>query len=740
MTVTVKLITEQTTNQLVDSVNKAQTEGWFPVCGVVCFNARYTQLMAHDTEHTEVPKCNYFIVDSEDGVDFAQRVNRLIALNTGAVCLSSVQYEQARYIQAWGDDSLHSGGGGSGGTWPKWYTEIDVSGITVPEILTASGVPFVLVDGSTDGQCGIVFTEVPGDINNPFLWINAARNGWSITGDNVNTGSIVSVPEAMRMTMKRGDATAPTVLLEKRYNDTYQIATLSAATSSVQVDNGGINILADQASVFNSNGEYTNVIGFGSAMTLSPGVANIASAGGSLELSEDRGIKLYANGGVDFVVDSVDGVTTFGDLTTPTVNLNGANVTINGGPNTRLHLRSDTGKSSLSTGQGGLSLTVDSNNVFDASTNGTTGTTLMRAYGASGVNFAATADSLSMNSGMSSIGVVKDHDVVVRAGTVFRLYNGLDEELIRGSDVILRLARGSASAEIVNGGITLKANETNIMAPSVTINTTGTSVRGNVFPALVETDTLGIHQKPWLKVFSNYSPIVVEPMAFTSGTIPTAVLQKWGQVNPRLVTMAHGVEYRYIATDIIGVLGLADAELYGLVYDDPVTPTNYAVNQTACLMVADAWRRQNATREAIVESQERICGLVPGNGLNANHPLGDSGYGIRVTGKTNGDFDLYITDATPGRNMTYLYRKQTGTGIFEENSSQSVATTAAFKINTTDVNSSASVEVRVYVSDITTGRAWQIRIWPQSRTTRRYNMSIFEMTEGDTPTYRDYSL
>lgn len=119
MTVTVKLITEQTTNQLEASVNKAQAYGWYPVCGVVWFNARYTQLMAHDSDGTEVPKCNYFLVDSEDGIDFANRVNKLVALNTGASCLSSVQYVNARYIQAWGDDTLHHGGGNA----LKWYTE-----------------------------------------------------------------------------------------------------------------------------------------------------------------------------------------------------------------------------------------------------------------------------------------------------------------------------------------------------------------------------------------------------------------------------------------------------------------------------------------------------------------------------------------------------------------------------------------------------------------------------------------
>ena len=104
MTVTVKLITEQTTNQLVDSVNAAQVDGWFPVCGVVCFNARYTQLMTLDTDDTTPPACDYFIVDAADSLSFTQRVNQLLDLNPGAVCLSPVQYAHARYIQAYGDN------------------------------------------------------------------------------------------------------------------------------------------------------------------------------------------------------------------------------------------------------------------------------------------------------------------------------------------------------------------------------------------------------------------------------------------------------------------------------------------------------------------------------------------------------------------------------------------------------------------------------------------------------------
>ena len=49
MTATIKLITEQTANQLVDAVNRSQADGWFPVCGVVVFNARYTQLMVRQS-------------------------------------------------------------------------------------------------------------------------------------------------------------------------------------------------------------------------------------------------------------------------------------------------------------------------------------------------------------------------------------------------------------------------------------------------------------------------------------------------------------------------------------------------------------------------------------------------------------------------------------------------------------------------------------------------------------------
>lgn len=95
MTITVKLVTEQTANRLVDAVNRSQADGWFPFCGVVVFDARYTQLMVLDTDDTTPPACNYFIVDAADDVSFTQRVNQLLEINPGAVCLSPVQYVTA---------------------------------------------------------------------------------------------------------------------------------------------------------------------------------------------------------------------------------------------------------------------------------------------------------------------------------------------------------------------------------------------------------------------------------------------------------------------------------------------------------------------------------------------------------------------------------------------------------------------------------------------------------------------
>lgn len=269
MTVTVKLITEQTTNQLVDSVNKAQAEGWFPVCGVVCFNARYTQLMALDTDHTEVPKCNYFIVDSEDGVDFAQRVNRLIALNTGAVCLSSVQYEQARYIQAWGDDSLHSGSGG--GALSRWYTENATK--TGPIIDTDTNLPEIGLGNEWAGYLRLIF-----------------RTGGNSAGYiHADDGTL---------TLRKVDG------------------------SELNIMDDDVNMQVKGISVFNSSGGYTNLIAQGAGVTLAPGFAGITSPAGALELDETRGIKLYGNGGVNSVIDADPTQATFGD-NAATTNING---------------------------------------------------------------------------------------------------------------------------------------------------------------------------------------------------------------------------------------------------------------------------------------------------------------------------------------------------------------------------------------------------------------------------------
>lgn len=284
MTVTVKLITEQTTNQLVDSVNKAQADNWYPVCGVVCFNARYTQLMALDTDHTEVPKCNYFIVDSEDGVDFAQRVNRLIALNTGAVCLSSVQYEQARYIQAWGDDSLHSGSGG--GALSRWYTENATK--TGPIIDTDTNLPEIGLGNEWAGYLRLIF-----------------RTGGNSAGYiHADDGTL---------TLRKVDG------------------------SELNIMNDDVNLLVKGISVLNSSGDYTNLIAQGSNVTLSPGFAGMSSPAGALELDETRGIKLYGNGGVNSIIDANPAQSTFGDGAVPTT-INGETITVNGSNRTSLEM------------------------------------------------------------------------------------------------------------------------------------------------------------------------------------------------------------------------------------------------------------------------------------------------------------------------------------------------------------------------------------------------------------------
>lgn len=306
MTVTVKLITEQTTNQLVDSVNAAQAMGWFPVCGVVCFNARYTQLVAQDTERTEPPKCDYFIVDAEDGISFAQRVNQLLELSPGAVCLSSVQYVQARYIQAYGDDSLHNGGGGSGAL-SRWYTENATK--TGPIIDTDTNLPEIGLGNEWAGYLMLKF----------------------ITGGN-SAGYLHA-----------DDGT----LTLARPNGTY---------FSMTDDN--YNLLVDNVSVLNSDSHYTNLIARGAGVTLAPGFAGITSSAGALELDETRGIKLYGNGGVNSIIDADPTQATFGD-NAATTNVNGSSLVLDAN-----------GKGTLEMDASALRIKRGTNNLFSISDSG----------------------------------------------------------------------------------------------------------------------------------------------------------------------------------------------------------------------------------------------------------------------------------------------------------------------------------------------------------------------------------
>lgn len=204
MTVTVKLITEQTTNQLVDSVNKAQADNWYPVCGVVYFNARYTQLMAQDTDITTPPACGYFIVDSEDGIDFANRVNKLVALNSGAVCLSSVQYVNARYIQAWGDDSLHNGGGG--GKLPDFYSENVRLNQKFPQIITSPTAPWINLTSPNRHTEIIISADYDGNqMGDSDLSLSVAKDDWWLRSD-----SFVLAHEVNGTSMRMGDLSEPT--------------------------------------------------------------------------------------------------------------------------------------------------------------------------------------------------------------------------------------------------------------------------------------------------------------------------------------------------------------------------------------------------------------------------------------------------------------------------------------------------------------------------------------------------
>ena len=77
-------VTEQTTNQLMDTVNRKQLDGWRPACGLLYFNARYSQMMERDTDNLQPTTCGYFIVDAKDGDDFQKAANAAIALNPDA--------------------------------------------------------------------------------------------------------------------------------------------------------------------------------------------------------------------------------------------------------------------------------------------------------------------------------------------------------------------------------------------------------------------------------------------------------------------------------------------------------------------------------------------------------------------------------------------------------------------------------------------------------------------------------
>lgn len=721
MTVTVKLITEQTTNQLESSVNKAQTEGWFPVCGVVCFNARYTQLMALDTNATEVPKCNYFIVDSEDGLSFAASVNKLLDANTGAVCLSSVQYVQARYIQAYGDDSMHSSGGGGQGL--KWYTE-DESG-TYPVIDVNPNLSVI-------------------DMGNPdagYVQLNF------VTGGN-NAGYFLM--------------------------DDGMMSFIKSSSAGLMLADNSMMLRVNSDDALDVNATRTILKGKNSGLSLANDLATLTGSGGILSMDKVAGIKLYT-------VDSPNiGMTMLGDEFTVS-DINGQ----------RLQLAYDR---SVMTSPGGLStlfLEVEGNTTLlgeNVILNGSSNKSLVELDANAirmkrGTNqlfsLSDSGGAMTWNSVIRSVwnadGWNVSHDTGVAFSSratysIMQAKSGARVETnATGTTIISSDATASQSKlTLANSGLTVDTHgeyACNIEGDLVffssgditRINTAtmglemddGAGVNiasANGHPVVISggpvlpsgATQLGDAEHPWARLYIDGSSQRIVQTSTASAAVPAATIAKMATLIPKaLNTSGNDFGTGYTYEDVVVSFGAGDALQYGLAW---LEGTVKVVNPDAIQAMEALYRRSLQTREAAAESQERICGLVPDNGLNANHPLGDSGYAIRVTGKTNGDFDLYLADSTPGRNVTYLYRKQTGTGVFEENSSQSTASTAALKLNTTDVNSTASVEVRLYISDITTGRGWAVRIWPQNRTNRRYNMSIFEMTEGDSPTYRDYSL
>jgi hypothetical protein len=840
MTVIVKLITEQSTNQLEASVNREQANGWFPVCGVVCFNARYTQLVALDSNGTEVPKCNYFIVDSENGIDFARKVNNLLDLNPGAVCLSSVQYEQARYIQAYGDDTLHQSGGGGQGL--KWYTQdaagtypvIDVNpNLSVIEMGNpdAGYVQLNFVTGGNnagyflmdDGMMSFIKSSSTGlmltdnsmrlrvnsddalDVNATRTILDGKNSRLSLANDLAmltGSGGVLSMDKVagiklhtvdspnigmtmlgdefavsdingmrLQLAYDRSVMTSPgglsTLFLEAEGNTTLlgenviingssnkslveldaNAVSLKHDTTEIVLNDTGFNTLIGGMSVFNSDGEYTNLISGPSSLSLAPDFAGMSSVAGALELSQTRGIKLYTNGGVTSIIDANDTQATFGDLYKPTT-VNGDSIILNGA----------LGSGSIEIDANAVRIKRGSNNAFSISNSGgalTWNSMIRCAWNADGWN-------VSHDTGVAFSSRATYSIMQAKSGA--RVETNATGTTIISSDATASQSKwtlaNSGLTVDTHGEYTYSIDGDLVFFSSGDITRINTATMGlemddgagvniasaNGHPVVISggpvlpsgSTQLGDAEHPWPRLYIDGSSQRIVQTSTASAAVPAATIAKMATLIPKaLNTSGNDFGTGYTYEDVVVSFGADDALQYGLAW---LEGTVKVVNPDAIQAMEALYRRSVQTREAAAESQERICGLVPGNGLNADHPLGDSGYAIRVTGKTNGDFDLYLVDSTPGRNVTYLYRKQTGTGVFEENSSQSTASTAALKLNTTDVNSTASVEVRLYISDITTGRGWTIRIWPQNRTNRRYNMSIFEMTEGDTPTYRDYSL
>lgn len=399
MTVTVKLITEQTTNQLVDSVNKAQANNWFPVCGVVCFNARYTQLVAQDTDITTPPTCDYFIVDAEDGISFAKRVNELLAMSPGAVCLSSVQYVQARYIQAYGDDALHSAGGGD---LIKWYTED-----------ATKAYPIIDVDPNFS-QIGLG-NEWAGYVQLLFR-----------TGGN-NAGHILADDGTLTICKTDG--------------------------SELSITDDDVNLLVKGISVLNSSGNYTNLIGQGSNVTLSPGFAGMSSPAGALELDETRGIKLYGNGGVNSIIDANPTQSTFGDLAAA-LNINGETITANGGNRTSLEMDASA-----------LRIKRGANNLFSISDSGgamTWNSVIRCVWDANGWN------------------VSRDNGVAFSSRATYSAMIGPNGSRAEASNTGFTLSSSdspSLSSKLTMTNGTIQALVTNGSAPSLDADANGTTLR-----------------------------------------------------------------------------------------------------------------------------------------------------------------------------------------------------------------------------------------------------------------------